>query len=80
VNCAILGACLFMQIRNYNFAQAVVYGFGSGLGWMLAVIAMAGIRQKMAKSRVPQPLAGAGIALIIAGIMAIAFTGFSGVL
>lgn len=80
VNCAILGACLFMEIRHYNFAQSVVYGFGSGIGWMLAVIAMAGIRQKMAKSRVPQPLAGAGIALIIAGIMAIAFTGFSGVL
>ena len=80
VNCAILGVSLFLVIREYNLITALFYGLGSGLGWMLAIVAMAGIRQKMARSRVPQPLAGAGIALIIAGIMAIAFMGFSGVI
>lgn len=80
VNCAILGVCLFMVIRQYSFINSLFYGFGGGLGWMLAILAMAGIRQKMARSRVPEPLAGAGIALIIAGIMAIAFIGFSGVI
>jgi len=80
VNCAILGVGLFIVIRNYTLLTAFSFGLGSGIGWMLAIVAMAGIRQKMARSRVPQPLAGAGIALIIAGIMAIAFMGFSGVL
>lgn len=80
VNCAILGVSLFLVIRKYNLLTSLFYGFGSGIGWMLAIVAMAGIRQKMARSRVPQPLAGAGIALIIAGIMAIAFMGFSGVI
>ena len=80
VNCAILGVSLFLVIRDYTFGTSFFYGLGSGIGWMLAIVAMAGIRQKMAKSRVPQPLAGAGIALIIAGIMAIAFMGFSGVI
>jgi len=81
VNCAILGAILFMEIRGYGFAASCVYGLGGGLGWALAAIAMAGIRQRLTRnSRVPRPLAGAGIALIIAGIMAIAFMGFSGVI
>lgn len=81
VNCAILGAVLFMEIRGYGFLDSCAYGLGGGIGWALAVIAMAGIRQRMAKNaRVPRPLAGAGIALIIAGIMAIAFMGFSGVI
>jgi Na+-transporting NADH:ubiquinone oxidoreductase subunit E len=80
VNCAILGACLFMVIREYTFAASIFYGFGSGLGWMLAITAMAGIRQKMQKSRIPQPLAGVGITLITAGLMAIAFMGLSGVI
>ena len=80
VNCAILGVSLFMVIRDYSFGTAFFYGLGSGLGWMLAIIAMAGIRQKMHKTRVPGPLAGTGLALIIAGIMAIAFMGFSGVI
>lgn len=80
VNCAILGVCLFMVIRDYGFVKTCVYGFGSGLGWMLAILAMAGIRQKMAKANVPGPLAGTGISLIIAGIMAIAFMGLSGVI
>ncbi len=80
VNCAILGVSLFMVIRDYTFINSVFFGLGSGIGWMVAIIAMAGIRQKMARSRVPRALAGAGIALIIAGIMALAFMGFSGMI
>ena len=80
VNCAILGVSLFMVIRDYNFLSAIFYGLGSGIGWALAIIAMAGIRKKMARSRVPKGLAGAGIALVIAGIMALAFMGFSGMI
>ncbi len=80
VNCAILGVSLFMIIRNYSFINSLFYGMGSGIGWALAIIAMAGIRQKMARSRVPRGLAGAGITLIIAGMMALAFMGFSGVI
>jgi len=80
VNCAILGASLFMVIREYTFLVTVGYGFGSGLGWMLAITAMAGIRQKLAVERVPQGLQGPGISLIIAGLMALAFMGFTGVL
>jgi Na+-transporting NADH:ubiquinone oxidoreductase subunit E len=80
VNCAILGASLFMVIREYTFIETVGYGFGSGLGWMLAIIAMAGIRQKIAAARIPRGLQGPGIALIIAGLMALGFIGFTGVL
>src|SRR3989339_2195838 len=80
VNCAILGAVLFMIIREYSFIVTLGYGFGSGVGWFLAIIAMAGIRQKLANDRIPAGLQGPGIALIIAGIMALAFTGFAGVL
>ncbi len=80
VNCAILGASLFLVIREYNFINSFFYGLGSGIGWALAIIAMAGIRQKMARSRVPRGLSGAGITLIIAGIMALAFMGFSGMI
>jgi len=80
VNCAILGVSLFMIIRGYDFLQSVAYGFGGGVGWALAIIAMAGIRQKIKRSNVPAPLQGAGIALIIAGIMAFAFIGFSGMI
>jgi Na+-transporting NADH:ubiquinone oxidoreductase subunit E len=80
VNCAILGASLFMVIRRYDFPEAFAYGLGAGLGWMLAIVAMAGIRRKMARSRVPQGLEGAGITLIVAGIMALAFIGFNGML
>ncbi len=81
VNCAILGASLFMIIRNYSFIQSVAYGLGSGVGWLMAITAMSGIRQKMQKSRgkIPQGLEGAGITLVIAGIMALAFIGFSGI-
>jgi len=80
VNCAILGASLFMVIREYTFVVTVGYGFGSGVGWMLAITAMAGIRQKMAVTRIPRGLQGPGITLITAGLMALAFIGFTGVL
>jgi Na+-transporting NADH:ubiquinone oxidoreductase subunit E len=80
VNCAILGASLFMIIREYDLPQSAAYGLGAGLGWMLAIVAMAGIRQRMARSRVPRGLEGAGITLIVAGIMALAFIGFNGLL
>jgi len=80
VNCAILGASLFMVIREYTFAVTVGYGFGSGAGWLLAITAMAGIRQKMAVTRIPRGLQGPGITLIVAGLMALAFIGFTGVL
>jgi Na+-transporting NADH:ubiquinone oxidoreductase subunit E len=80
VNCAILGASLFMVIREYSFIQTIGYGFGAGLGWMLAILAMAGIRTRLDESRVPEGLRGPGITLIIAGLMALAFIGFTGVL
>ncbi len=80
VNCAILGVSLFMVIRNYTFVNSFFFGLGSGIGWALAIISMAGIREKMKKSRVPKGLSGAGMALIIAGMMALAFMGFSGML
>jgi Na+-transporting NADH:ubiquinone oxidoreductase subunit E len=80
VNCAILGAVLFMVIRNYSFIVSVSYGFGSGVGWFLAIMAMAGIRHRLANERIPRGLQGPGITLFIAGLMALAFMGFTGVL
>ena len=80
VNCAILGVSLFMIIRKHTLTAAFGYGLGSGLGWALAILAMAGIRQRMTKSRIPPGLEGAGITLIIAGIMALAFMGFNGMM
>jgi Na+-transporting NADH:ubiquinone oxidoreductase subunit E len=80
VNCAILGASLFMVIRSYSFVVTIGYGLGSSLGWFLAIMAMAGIRHKLANDRIPRGLQGPGITLIIAGLMALAFIGFSGVL
>ncbi|UCC11914.1 MAG: NADH:ubiquinone reductase (Na(+)-transporting) subunit E [candidate division WOR-3 bacterium] len=80
VNCAILGASLFMVIRSYTLIEGIFFGFGSGIGWMLAIIAMAGIREKLKIDRIPRGLQGPGITLIIAGIMALAFIGFTGVL
>ncbi len=79
VNCAILGGSLFMVERDYNFGESIVYGFGSGIGWALAIIALAGIREKMKYSNVPTGLRGLGITFIIAGLMAIAFMLFSGI-
>lgn len=80
VNCAILGVALFMQIRNYNFIQTIVFSFGSGLGWWLAIMALAAIQKKILKSPVPAGLSGPGITLITIGFMAMAFIGFSGML
>lgn len=79
VNCAILGTTLFMIIRDYNFIQSLFFGLGSGLGWWLAISALAAIREQMAKTKLPKGLAGPGIAFIITGIMALAFIGFSGI-
>ena len=78
VNCAILGVSLFMVIRKYTFIQSVLFGAGSGLGWLLAILAMAGIREKLNEEKIPPALRGPGIVLIITGIMAMAFVGFSG--
>lgn len=79
VNCAILGGSLFMVERNYNFAQSVTYGLGSGVGWALAIIALAGIREKLKYSDVPAGLQGLGITFISTGLMAMAFMAFSGI-
>ncbi len=79
VNCAILGGSLFMVERDYNFGESVVYGFGSGIGWAIAIIALAGIREKMKYSNVPDGLRGLGITFIVAGLMAISFMLFSGI-
>lgn len=79
VNCAILGGSLFMVERQYNFAESVTYGLGSGFGFALAVIALAGIREKMRYSNVPKGLRGLGITFIMVGLMAIAFMLFSGI-
>ena len=79
VNCAILGGSLFMVEREYSFAESVTFGFGSGIGFALAVIALAGIREKMKYSNVPEGLRGLGITFITTGLMAIAFMLFSGI-
>ncbi len=79
VNCAILGVSLFMIIRDYNLIQSFMFGIGSGLGWTLAIVAMAGIRQRIKNAKLPKGLEGPGITLIITGIMALAFLGFSGI-
>jgi Na+-transporting NADH:ubiquinone oxidoreductase subunit E len=78
VNCAILGASLFMLVRRYNFAQSLGFGFGAGVGWALAIVLIAGLRQKMGYSDVPRPFEGVAIAMIITGVMAMAFMGFAG--
>lgn len=79
VNCAILGGSLFMVERDYNFAESVVFGFGSGVGWALAIMALAGIREKMKYSDVPDGLRGLGITFITVGLMALGFLSFSGI-
>ncbi|MDA9859515.1 NADH:ubiquinone reductase (Na(+)-transporting) subunit E [Rubripirellula sp.] len=79
VNCAILGGSLFMQEKNYNFGESVVYGLGCGVGWALAIAALAGIREKMKYSDVPPPLRGLGITFITVGLMALAFMSFGGI-
>jgi Na+-transporting NADH:ubiquinone oxidoreductase subunit E len=80
VNCAILGGSLFMQERNYaNIVEASVFGLGSGVGWFLAIVAIAAIREKIQYSNVPKPLKGLGITFIITGLMGIAFMSFMGI-
>jgi Na+-transporting NADH:ubiquinone oxidoreductase subunit E len=80
VNCAILGGSLFMQQKDFStVTESAVYGFGSGIGWLLAIVAIASIREKISYSNVPQPLKGLGITFIITGLMAIAFMSFSGI-
>jgi Na+-transporting NADH:ubiquinone oxidoreductase subunit E len=79
VNCAILGAALFMQEREYQtLAEATVFGVGSGVGWMIAIVSIAAIREKLKYSNVPDPLKGLGITFILTGLMAIAFMGLMG--
>ena len=81
VNCAILGASLFMIIREYTLVQSMAYGAGSGIGWMIAIIAVGAIREKVQKSaKLPKGLEGPALTLIITGIMALAFTAFSGMI
>ncbi len=79
VNCAILGASLFMVERNYTLGEATVFGFGSGIGWFLAIVAMASIRHKIRYSNVPSGLKGLGITMLITGLMSMAFMIFSGI-
>ncbi|MDG1831244.1 MAG: NADH:ubiquinone reductase (Na(+)-transporting) subunit E [Flavobacteriaceae bacterium] len=80
VNCAILGGSLFMQIKNFSgVSESAVYGFGSGIGWFLAIVAIAAIREKIAYSNVPDPLRGLGITFIITGLMAFGFMSFMGI-
>jgi Na+-transporting NADH:ubiquinone oxidoreductase subunit E len=79
VNCAILGGSLFMVERGYDFAESLVYGFGSGTGWALALVALAGVREKLKYSDVPAGLQGLGITFIATGLMAMAFMSFSGI-
>src|SRR3989338_4130016 len=81
VNCIVLAVCLFMVLRNYNFIQTVFYSFGTSVGWALAIIVMAAIKEKlMLVGDIPKGLRGAGITMIIAGLMAFAFMGFAGMI
>ena len=80
VNCAILGGSLFMQQKDFiNTFESAVYGFGSGVGWFLAIVAIAAIREKITYSNIPEPLKGLGIAFIITGLMALGFMSFMGI-
>ncbi|MEZ6004941.1 MAG: NADH:ubiquinone reductase (Na(+)-transporting) subunit E [Planctomycetota bacterium] len=79
VNCAILGASLFMVQRDYNLAEATVFGLGSGIGWWMAIVALAAIRERMKYSNVPAPLRGLGITFMITGLMAMGFSIFGGI-
>lgn len=79
VNCAILGGSLFMVNRDYTFGEATVYGLGSGIGWMLAIVGLAAIRERIRYSNVPEPLRGLGITFIVVGLMSLGFMAFSGI-
>ena len=78
VNCAILGAVLFMILREYTFLQAAGFGLGAGIGWGLAIVLMAGMRKRMGYSDIPQPFRGVAMVMILTGVMAMAFMGFAG--
>ncbi len=78
VNCAILGGVLFMVERDYNFSESVVYGVGAGFGWAIAIVALAGIREKLKYSDIPGPLQGLGITFITVGLMSLGFMSFGG--
>jgi Na+-transporting NADH:ubiquinone oxidoreductase subunit E len=79
VNCAILGASLFMVQRDYTFVESIAYGMGAGVGWALAIVALAGLREKMRYSDIPEGLEGLGITFITTGLIALAFMGISGI-
>ncbi|MEO0145858.1 MAG: RnfABCDGE type electron transport complex subunit A [candidate division WOR-3 bacterium] len=79
-NCAILGMALIASLRQYNFLETLVFGFGGGLGFTVALVIMAGIREELDTADVPRPLRGAGITLIIAGLLGLAFMGFAGMI
>jgi len=79
VNCAILGGSLFMQERSYDFTESVVYGLGCGVGWAIAIVALAAIRERLHYSDVPAPLRGLGITFIVVGLMSLGFMSFSGI-
>lgn len=79
VNCAIMGAALFMVERDYNFSESVVFGVGSGIGWGLAIVALAGIREKLKYSDIPEGLQGLGITFITVGLMSLGFMSFGGI-
>jgi len=79
VNCAILGSSLFMVERDYTLGEAAVFGLGSGIGWMLAIVALAAIREKLKYSNVPEPLRGLGVTFILVGLMSLGFMAFSGI-
>ena len=79
VNCAILGASLFMVQRDYNVVESVAYGLGAGFGWALAIVAMAGLREKMRYSDIPSGLQGLGIAFVTAGLLSLGFMGIAGI-
>jgi Na+-transporting NADH:ubiquinone oxidoreductase subunit E len=80
VNCAILGVSLFMIVREYTFVQSVAFGFGGGVGWTLAIVALGGIRERIKKAPIPKALEGPGMALIITGLMSLSFMAFSGMI
>jgi len=79
VNCAILGASLFMVERDYTIGEATVFGLGSGIGWALAIIALAAIRERLKYSNVPEPLRGLGVTFIVVGLMSVGFMAFAGI-
>jgi Na+-transporting NADH:ubiquinone oxidoreductase subunit E len=78
VNCAILGTSLFLIIREYSFLQSVGFGLGAGIGWAVAIVLLAGLRQKMRYSNIPEPFQGVPIAMVVTGVLAMAFMGFAG--